>query len=179
MDGVQGPILSVRDFKEVKNSLGLDYQLPRSMRKGADDYPSLLEDTKVLASCKHEGDSKWGDKVGFMYNTVVEDFLTGLKLHCKGWKSVYLSPARPQVLATSPTNLNDLLIQNTRWSSGLLGVGISKYCPLIYVPSRMSFHQSLCYAECAFFLFFTACLCAVLQPSLNCVYLVASICTLR
>ncbi|KAF2285417.1 hypothetical protein GH714_004231 [Hevea brasiliensis] len=178
MDGVKGPILSgtnfyinrqslfasnireVRDFKEVKNSFGLDYQLPRSMRKGADDYPSLLEDTKVLASCKHEDDSKWGDKVGFIYNTVVEDFLTGLKLRCKGWKSVYLSPARPQFLATSPTNLNDLLIQNTRRSSGLLGVGISKCCPLIYGPSRMSFHQSLCYAECAFFpLFYCLSLC--------------------
>lgn len=27
------------------------------------DYSSLLEETKVLASCTYEDDSKWGDEV--------------------------------------------------------------------------------------------------------------------
>ncbi|KAJ9182234.1 hypothetical protein P3X46_006253 [Hevea brasiliensis] len=166
MDGVNGPILSGTNFYIKRDSLfdshihHEDYYQPGSLRTVADDYSSLVEDTKVLASCKYEDDSKWGDKVGFMYNTVVEDYLTGLKLHCRGWKSVYLSPAKPCFLGTSPTNLNDLLIQNTRWSSGLVGIGISKFCPLIYGPSRMSFLQSVCYAEFAFFpLFYCLTLC--------------------
>lgn len=89
-------------------------------------------------------------QVGFTYNSVVEDFSTSLKLHCGGWKSVYLNPSRPQFLGTSPTNLNDVLIQNRRWNTGLLGIGISRFCPLIYGPSRMSFLQSVCYAQFAF-----------------------------
>lgn len=86
-----------------------------------------------------------------MYHSLVEDYFTGFTLHCKGWRSVYLNPERPQFLGTSTTNLNDLLIQNTRWSSGLVQVGISKFCPLIYGPLRMSLLQSTAYAEFSFF----------------------------
>uniref|UniRef100_A0A2C9W8C2 Glycosyltransferase 2-like domain-containing protein n=1 Tax=Manihot esculenta TaxID=3983 RepID=A0A2C9W8C2_MANES len=136
MDGLKGPIISGTNFYIKRESL----------------FSSNIhqEETKVLASCTYEDDSKWGDEVGFTYNSVVEDFSTSLKLHCGGWKSVYLNPSRPQFLGTSPTNLNDVLIQNRRWNTGLLGIGISRFCPLIYGPSRMSFLQSVCYAQFAF-----------------------------
>ncbi|KAJ4830300.1 hypothetical protein Tsubulata_048122 [Turnera subulata] len=86
-------------------------------------------------------------EVGFLYQSVVEDFLTGFTLHCKGWKSIFLNPARPQFLGTITTNLNEGLIQTTRWISGSVEVGISKFCPLIYGPLKMSLLQSMCYAE--------------------------------
>ncbi|KAJ0034373.1 hypothetical protein Pint_24638 [Pistacia integerrima] len=91
-------------------------------------------------------------QVGFMYHSLVEDYFTGFKsLHCKGWKSVYLNPSRPQFLGTSTTNLNDLLTQGTRWGSGLAQVLISKFSPLIYGPPRMSLLASMGYAELASF----------------------------
>ena len=89
-------------------------------------------------------------QVGFLYNSVVEDYFTGFTLHCKGWISVYCDPLRPQFLGSGTTNLNDFLIQGMRWSSGLVEVGFSKFCPLIYGPTRMSIFESLCYGQLAF-----------------------------
>ena len=88
--------------------------------------------------------------MGFMYFCVLEDYFTGFTLHHKGWKSVYLDPLRPQFLGISTTNFNEMSIQWTRWTSGLVDVGISRFCPLIYGPLRMSFLQLIGYAEIAF-----------------------------
>lgn len=90
-------------------------------------------------------------QVGFLYDSVVEDFLTGFILHCNGWTSVFCEPSRPQFLGTATTNLNDVLIQGTRWYSGLFENGISKFCPLIYGSLRMPLLQSLCFAELTYF----------------------------
>ena len=89
-------------------------------------------------------------QVGFLYDSVVEDYFTGFTLHCKGWTSVYCDPSRPQFLGSGTTNLNDCLIQGMRWSSGLAEVGFSKFCPLIYGPPRMSIFVSMCYGYYAF-----------------------------
>jgi cellulose synthase/poly-beta-1,6-N-acetylglucosamine synthase-like glycosyltransferase len=137
----------------------------------------LLEEPHLLASCRYETGTKWGQdvsklqnsditskfiqknsmynfelfQVGFLYDSVVEDFLTGFILHCNGWNSVFCEPSRPQFLGTATTNLNDVLIQGTRWYSGLFENGISKVCPLIYGPLRMPLLQSLCFAELTYF----------------------------
>lgn len=57
--------------------------------------------------------------IRFLYPSVLEDFLTGFTLHCKGCTTVYNDPPRPQFLGTAITSLHDLLNQSTRWSSGL------------------------------------------------------------
>lgn len=58
---------------------------------------------------------------------MVEDFFTGMKLHSKGWTSAYLDPLiRSQFLGNGVTNLNDLLVQGTRWSSGLIDVALNQ-----------------------------------------------------
>lgn len=82
-----------------------------------------------------------------MYNSVVEDYFTGFKLHCKGWKSVFCNPPRPAFLGTATTKLNDTLLQGARWSCGVLQVALSRFSPLIYgLLSRMSLLQTMCYA---------------------------------
>lgn len=91
------------------------------------------------------------NQVGFLYYAVAEDYLTGFTLQCKGWTSVFHTTSRPQFLGTATTNLNDLLTQGTRWSSGLMDVGLSKFCPFIYGPYKMSFLGKMCYAELSFF----------------------------
>ncbi|XP_021807678.1 cellulose synthase-like protein G2 isoform X1 [Prunus avium] len=113
---------------------------------------ALLNEAQLLASCTFENGTKWGEEVGFMYGSVVEDVFTGFRLHCKGWISVYCNPPRPQFLGSGITNLDDFLVQGTRWTSGLVDVAISKFCPLIYGPLKTyTFVQSLCYAELALF----------------------------
>ena len=74
---------------------------------------------------------------------MAEDVMTSIQLQNLGWRSFYLNPTRPQFLGTAPTDLNELLVQGTRWNAGMLDVGLSKYCPLIYRPSRMQFLHKL------------------------------------
>ncbi|KAL2469763.1 Cellulose synthase-like protein G1 [Abeliophyllum distichum] len=92
--------------------------------------------------------------VGFRYFSVVEDYFTGFHLHCDGWISVYLDPARPCFLGAGTTNLNEIFVQQTRWMVGLVEVAVSRFSPLIYGPLRMSTLQSMCYAELAYDSFF-------------------------
>ena len=94
------------------------------------------------------------NQVGFLHYSVAEDFLTGFALQSKGWKSVYVSSSKPQFLGSGVTNLNDLLTQGTRWSTGLVEVGISKFCPLAYGPSKMCFLEKMCYGNFTFFPFY-------------------------
>ncbi|XVF66534.1 hypothetical protein PTKIN_Ptkin10aG0044200 [Pterospermum kingtungense] len=176
LDGLRGPVLSGTNFyikrealcsssiqkddlRGLKNSFGSSNELIKSLHQsykpnlnnGGEYSNMLLEEAKVLASCSYEDHTKWGKEASFLYDAVAEDYLTGFTLQCKGWKSVYLAPSRPQFLGTSTTNLNDLLTQGIRWGSGLVDVAISRFCPLIYGPPRTSFLHSMCYAELSFF----------------------------
>ncbi|CAL8074787.1 unnamed protein product [Prunus armeniaca] len=111
---------------------------------------ALLNEAQLLASCAFENGTEWGEEVGFMYGSVAEDYVTGFRLHCKGWISVYCNPPRPQFLGRGVTNLDDFLVHVTRWTSGMVDVIFSKFCPLIYGPSKTStFVHSMCYAEMA------------------------------
>ncbi|KAL7144914.1 hypothetical protein ABFS83_07G043000 [Erythranthe nasuta] len=111
---------------------------------------SLQKELHLLASCSYDNDTKWGKEVGFRYFTVVEDYFTGLNLHCEGWTSVYYEPSRPCFLGASPISLGELLVQHTRWNVGLSQVALSRFSPMIYGTMRMSVFQSMCYAEIAY-----------------------------
>ncbi|XP_045823512.1 cellulose synthase-like protein G2 isoform X1 [Trifolium pratense] len=175
MDGLKGPVMSGTCFYIKRVSLygnrtnegGTDMQKLQEyfgssnefIKSLAQNYTSgflsgrntLLQEPHLLASCRYEIGTKWGQDIGFLYDSVVEDFLTGFILHCNGWTSVFCEPSRPQFLGTATTNLNAVLIQGTRWYSGLFENGISKVCPLIYGPLRMPLLQSLCFAELTYF----------------------------
>ncbi|KAF9608101.1 hypothetical protein IFM89_006028 [Coptis chinensis] len=110
-------------------------------------------------------------KIGFRYHSLVEDVLTGMLLHTKGWTSVYYDPPQPAFLGTGTTNLNDTLVQNTRWNSGLLQVSVSKFCPLTYQPSKMSILQTLAYSCLAFQ--------ALTSFSVLCLSIVPQLCLLK
>ncbi|KAL1181390.1 hypothetical protein V6Z11_A02G045600 [Gossypium hirsutum] len=181
LDGLKGPVLSGTNFyikrealcchsirkdidlRELKDSFGPSNEFINSLRQ---DYKKpnlndngeasnvLLEEAKVLASCSYEDHTKWGKEVGFLYDSVAEDFLTGFVMQCKGWISAYVAPSsssRPQFLGTSTTNLNDLLTQGIRWGSGLVDVALSRFSPLFYGSSRTSFLHSMGYAELSLF----------------------------
>ncbi|MFS7963710.1 putative cellulose synthase (UDP-forming) [Helianthus anomalus] len=90
---------------------------------------NMIEELKNLASCTYEIDTEWGKEMGLKYGCPVEDILTGLSIHCRGWKSVYYNPNRKAFLGVSTTTLDQTLVQYKRWSEGDLLVLISKYSP--------------------------------------------------
>ncbi|XP_051129962.1 cellulose synthase-like protein G2 [Andrographis paniculata] len=151
------------DVSELKKSFGASNEFIKSLLPNftpllAEDRkpsPTLEKELQLVASCTYDSDSEWGDEIGYKYFTVVEDAITSLILHCKGWFSVYLDPEIPCFLGSCTTCLTDMLAQQTRWAFGLMQMTLSKYNPLTYGPLRMSIFQSMCYGAVVFDAFFS------------------------
>ncbi|OMO79812.1 Cellulose synthase [Corchorus capsularis] len=94
--------------------------------------PDMLALAHHVASCSFENDTEWGSKMGFRYGSLVEDFFTGFRLHCDGWRSVFCNPERAAFLGNAPINLSDVLNQCKRWAVGLLEMGFSEYSPITF-----------------------------------------------
>ncbi|XP_059277751.1 LOW QUALITY PROTEIN: cellulose synthase-like protein G3 [Lycium ferocissimum] len=110
----------------------------------------ILQQAHYVASCNYENESNWGSKMGFRYGSLVEDYFTGFRLQCEGWKSVFCYPKRPAFLGDVPISLYDVVSQNKRWSVGLLEVAFSKYSPLTFGVQYMGLVRAHCYAHYAF-----------------------------
>ncbi|XP_026391601.1 cellulose synthase A catalytic subunit 2 [UDP-forming]-like [Papaver somniferum] len=93
---------------------------------------SLLKEAIHVISCGYEDKTEWGKEVGWIYGSVTEDILTGFKMHCHGWRSVYCIPKRPAFKGSAPINLSDRLHQVSRWALGSVEILFSKHCPLWY-----------------------------------------------
>ncbi|XAR61061.1 Cellulose synthase (UDP-forming) [Bertholletia excelsa] len=74
----------------------------------------------------------YGLRIGWIYGSVTEDILTGFKMHCRGWKSVYCIPKRAAFKGSAPINLSDRLHQVLRWALGSVEIFLSRHCPLWY-----------------------------------------------
>lgn len=72
------------------------------------------------------------EQVGWIYGSVTEDILTGFKMHCHGWRSVYCIPRRPAFKGSAPINLSDRLNQVLRWALGSVEIFLSRHCPIWY-----------------------------------------------
>ncbi|KAI4317153.1 hypothetical protein L6164_025051 [Bauhinia variegata] len=93
---------------------------------------SLLKEAIQVISCGYEDKSEWGKEVGWIYGSVTEDILTGFKMHCHGWRSVYCIPKRPAFKGSAPINLSDRLHQVLRWALGSVEIFLSRHCPIWY-----------------------------------------------
>lgn len=71
-------------------------------------------------------------QVGWIYGSVTEDILTGFKMHCHGWRSVYCIPKRAAFKGSAPINLSDRLHQVLRWALGSVEILLSRHCPIWY-----------------------------------------------
>ncbi|XAR70153.1 Cellulose synthase (UDP-forming) [Bertholletia excelsa] len=113
------------------------------------DKPIEAQHTLALAhrvaGCNYDYQTNWGSKLGFRYGSLVEDFYTGYRLHCEGWRSVLCSPERAAFWGDAPMTLNDAITQTKRWVVGLLEVSLSKYCPLTYGLRHLGPVMALCY----------------------------------
>ncbi|CAA0812895.1 Probable cellulose synthase A catalytic subunit 9 [Striga hermonthica] len=93
---------------------------------------SLLRESIHVISCGYEDKTEWGKEVGWIYGSVTEDILTGFKMHCHGWRSVYCMPKRPAFKGSAPINLSDRLHQVLRWALGSVEILLSRHCPIWY-----------------------------------------------
>ncbi|XP_024385240.1 probable cellulose synthase A catalytic subunit 5 [UDP-forming] [Physcomitrium patens] len=93
---------------------------------------SLLKEAIHVISCGYEDKTDWGKEIGWIYGSVTEDILTGFKMHCRGWRSIYCMPARAAFKGSAPINLSDRLQQVLRWALGSVEISLSRHCPLWY-----------------------------------------------
>ncbi|XP_076894277.1 cellulose synthase A catalytic subunit 2 [UDP-forming]-like [Bidens hawaiensis] len=93
---------------------------------------SLLKEAIHVISCGYEDKTEWGKEVGWIYGSVTEDILTGFKMHCHGWRSVYCIPKRAAFKGSAPINLSDRLHQVLRWALGSVEILLSRHCPIWY-----------------------------------------------
>ncbi|KAF9589829.1 hypothetical protein IFM89_028764 [Coptis chinensis] len=114
--------------------------------QGSKSWNDLEVKAKDLTSCTFENGKLWGKEMGLMYGCAVEDVFTGLVLHSRGWQSVYCAPERKAYLGLAPVNTNDTLIQHKRWSTGLLEIFVSDYCPWTNGIGKLKLGQLMCYS---------------------------------
>eukprot|EP01018_Ginkgo_biloba_P037526 Gb_31853 [translate_table: standard] len=92
----------------------------------------LLKEAIHVISCGYEDKTEWGKELGWIYGSVTEDILTGFKMHCRGWRSIYCMPKRPAFKGSAPINLSDRLNQVLRWALGSVEIFVSRHCPIWY-----------------------------------------------
>eukprot|EP01018_Ginkgo_biloba_P002115 Gb_06085 [translate_table: standard] len=165
LDGIQGPFCngtgcmmrrealhgtgedthqSVKPFRKIPNKSGFSSAFHASLPelgRGMSD-----KETLELISCNYELHTKWGKEVGWIYDSLTEDVMTGLKLHCRGWRSVYYSPLKPAFVGSSVTSSPEMFYQRKRWAMGMLEIFVSKSGPLLHhAKDQMEFRQRLSY----------------------------------
>ncbi|XP_010652326.1 probable cellulose synthase A catalytic subunit 8 [UDP-forming] isoform X4 [Vitis vinifera] len=85
-----------------------------------------------VISCDYEDKTAWGIEVGWIYGSQTGDVLTGLKMHARGWRSVYCMPVRAAFRGSAPINLSDRLTQVLFWATSSIEILFSRHCPIWY-----------------------------------------------
>ncbi|KAG1364391.1 cellulose synthase A catalytic subunit 9 [UDP-forming] [Cocos nucifera] len=93
---------------------------------------ALLKEAIHVISCGYEDKTEWGSELGWIYGSITEDILTGFKMHCRGWRSIYCMPKRPAFKGSAPINLSDRLNQVLRWALGSVEIFFSRHSPVWY-----------------------------------------------
>ncbi|VFQ97094.1 unnamed protein product [Cuscuta campestris] len=111
------------------------------------DPSTLINEAIHVISCGYEEKTAWGKEIGWIYGSVTEDILSGFKMHCRGWRSIYCMPVRPAFKGSAPINLSDRLHQVLRWALGSVEIFFSRHCPLWYGfgGGRLKLLQRLAY----------------------------------
>ncbi|MDH4164280.1 MAG: UDP-forming cellulose synthase catalytic subunit [Nitrospirota bacterium] len=89
------------------------------------------------------------DAGGIAGETITEDAETSLRLHNKGYNSVYID--RPMICGLSPETFGDYIVQRTRWAQGMVQIFVLNN-PLF--AKGLSWEQKMCYFNACFFWLF-------------------------
>ncbi|XP_042519699.1 cellulose synthase-like protein H1 isoform X1 [Macadamia integrifolia] len=110
------------------------------------DLLSSVKGAISVAACDYESNTQWGKQVGWVYGSTTEDVLTGLRIHSKGWKSIYFYQDPTGFLGCAPVTGPTTLTQMKRWSTGLLEILWSNNSPIIgTLTGKLQFRQCLGY----------------------------------
>ncbi|XP_059442521.1 cellulose synthase-like protein G3 isoform X2 [Corylus avellana] len=91
--------------------------------------------------------------MGFRYGSLSEDFYTGFRLQCEGWRSTFCNPKRPAFLGDAPISLIDALQQCQRWMIGGLQVAFCKFRPITFGVRSVGPLVGLAYTNYSFWSF--------------------------
>ena len=89
------------------------------------------------------------DLGGIAGETITEDAETAIKLHDKGYRSVYIS--EPMVRGLQTESFGALVIQRVRWTQGMVQIFLLKN-PL--TSKNLKWYQKISYVSASFFWFF-------------------------
>jgi len=108
---------------------------------------SLFYMNMIRSQYNHHWAYGFAFQIGWIYGSVTEDILTGFKMHCRGWRSIYCMPLRPAFKGSAPINLSDRLHQVLRWALGSVEIFLSRHCPLWYgfAGGRLKWLQRMAY----------------------------------
>ncbi|CAB4274168.1 unnamed protein product [Prunus armeniaca] len=110
------------------------------------DLSGAVEAANQVAGSSYEQNTLWGTKVGWVYGSVTEDILTGMKIHARGWKSILCMPDPPGFMGSAPSSSHVMLTQRKRWVAGLLQILFSKNSPIFAtLYAKLEFRQCLAY----------------------------------
>nr|DAD42356.1 TPA_asm: hypothetical protein HUJ06_000586 [Nelumbo nucifera] len=138
------PIFNLEDIEQGVEGAGFDdeksllmSQMSLEKRFGQSSAFSampeiILKDAIHVISCGYEDKTDWGSEIGWIYGSVTEDILTGLKMRARGWRSIYCMPNPPAFKGSAPINLSDCLNQVFRWALGSVEILLSRHCPIWY-----------------------------------------------
>ncbi|KAL0284056.1 UNVERIFIED_CONTAM: Cellulose synthase A catalytic subunit [UDP-forming] [Sesamum angustifolium] len=127
------PIYSKQDANGGAHIQGLDDD--KELLKWCSTFlkpPALLKEAIHVISCGYEDKTEWGTELGWIYGSITEDILTGFKMHCRGWRSIYCMPKRAAFKGSAPINLSDRLNQVLRWALGSVEIFFSRHSPVWY-----------------------------------------------
>ncbi|PQP99713.1 cellulose synthase-like protein G3 isoform X1 [Prunus yedoensis var. nudiflora] len=127
----------------------------------------VMELAYCVAACNYENNTNWGLKMGVRYGSLVEDYFTGYRLQCEGWKSIFCHPDRAAFYGDIPINLVEVLNQNKRWAIGLLEVAFSKFSPITFGTRAMGPLMGLAYAHSGFWPIWSILILVCLPPPAN------------
>ena len=106
----------------------------------------IEEKARSLTTCTYENNTQWGNEIGVKYGFPAEDVITGLAIHCRGWKSVCNNPPRAAFMGVGPTTLAQTILQHKRWSEGNFSIFLSKCCPFIFGNGIISLQYQMPYS---------------------------------
>jgi cellulose synthase (UDP-forming) len=91
------------------------------------------------------------DVGGVATETVTEDIHTSVRMHSRGWKTLFVNEAL--AFGIAPQTIKAFLVQRLRWAQGTMQLYRSKECPL-WIPG-LTFPQRLAYLS-SFLAYFEA-----------------------
>ncbi|KAL0365979.1 UNVERIFIED_CONTAM: Cellulose synthase A catalytic subunit [UDP-forming] [Sesamum radiatum] len=91
LDGIQGPIYVGTGCVFRRQALSRKKNKKGKSKENKKKSKSREASTRFMLLKISRKESK----VGWIYGSVTEDILTGFKMHCHGWRSVYCIPRRP------------------------------------------------------------------------------------